>query len=335
MKYIELNCENLLHQEQAHLYLAEKLNFPDYYGKNLDALFDCLTELDACTVALCGTAHGYGERIQEVFEDAAQANPNLHLEIKKLDRTGEKSMELNEMISRRKSVRKYADVPVSRENIEKIRDFAAQLKPLYPDIRVRWEISTRDQVKCIFPWTGPQQIVIFSEDKPGAKENIGFMFQQLELYIQSLGLGVCWLGMGKISDSSDLALDRGDGLRFVIMLAFGSPVGGQFRAGLEEFKRKPLSEISDQADARLEPARLAPSSVNSQPWYFTHAGHAIQAYCACSGLLKKAPPSGINLIDMGIALAHLYVVNPESFRFFNEPYPAAVKGYSYVGSLVI
>ena len=31
--------------EEGHNYLKEVLNFPDYYGKNLDALYDCLTEI--------------------------------------------------------------------------------------------------------------------------------------------------------------------------------------------------------------------------------------------------------------------------------------------------
>ncbi len=31
---------------EAHKYLREALNFPEYYGENLDALHDCLTELD-------------------------------------------------------------------------------------------------------------------------------------------------------------------------------------------------------------------------------------------------------------------------------------------------
>ncbi|MBQ5991933.1 MAG: barstar family protein [Clostridia bacterium] len=31
--------------EETHTYLAKALRFPDYYGRNLDALHDCLTDL--------------------------------------------------------------------------------------------------------------------------------------------------------------------------------------------------------------------------------------------------------------------------------------------------
>ena len=83
---IRLNCGNLAQREQAHQYLARMLDFPDYYGKNLDALFDCLTELGDCTIILDGGADlsrngGYGAKVLKVLEEAALANPRLRLEI--------------------------------------------------------------------------------------------------------------------------------------------------------------------------------------------------------------------------------------------------------------
>lgn len=45
MKKIELDFGELMTPRQIHEYIAEKLSFPDYYGKNLDALYDCLTDI--------------------------------------------------------------------------------------------------------------------------------------------------------------------------------------------------------------------------------------------------------------------------------------------------
>ncbi len=241
-------------------------------------------------------------------------------------------MELSEMIYKRKSVRSYTGEPVDEATLQKIVDFSSNLKPLYPDIKVRSEIVGRESIKCILPWTTPQMIAIFSEDKEGTLENVGFMFQQLDLYMQSIGIGVCWLGMGR--PGKDLVKSKDD-MKFVMLLAFGYPKGEALRSSVTEFRRCSLSEISDKEDERLEPARLAPSSVNSQPWYFTHEDNVIHAYCAMQGLFKAKMLGEMNRIDMGICLAHMYVANPETFSFYKTDTVKPVKDYGYIGSFMI
>ena len=229
-------------------------------------------------------------------------------------------MTLNEMIYHRKSCRSFLGQPVDSETIEKILSF--EMKPLYPEIKVRMDIVSRSQVKCICPWTTPQLIAIYSEESEGYLENIGFLFQQMDLYLQTLGLGVCWLGMGRMNPKTTTVVE---GMKFVIMLAFGHPKGDQLRHDLKSFKRKLMEQITDKPDSTLEPARLAPSAVNSQPWYFTHEGDTIHVHCSQKG----------SRLDTGIALAHLHVANAESFRFFKAENVPEVPGYAYIGSCTI
>lgn len=241
-------------------------------------------------------------------------------------------MELYEMICKRRSVRKYKPEAVDRAAVQKITDFCTQLKPLYADISVRAEIVDRENVKCILPWTTRQVVAIFSEEKEGFLENAGFMFQQLDLYMQSIGLGTCWLGMGRLD--SDAKSREKDGLSFVIMLAFGYP-REPLRSDITQFKRRSLTEISDRKDERLEPARLAPSSVNSQPWYFTHEDETVHVYCAAHGFFRVKTLSDMNRVDVGIALAHMYAANPDTFRFFRAGNVESLKNYGYIGSFTL
>ena len=37
-------------KDEMHRYLKEKFQLPDYYGRNLDALYDCLSEEEGLTV---------------------------------------------------------------------------------------------------------------------------------------------------------------------------------------------------------------------------------------------------------------------------------------------
>ena len=228
-------------------------------------------------------------------------------------------MTLEEMIYHRKSCRSFAGKPVDGELMEKILSF--DLKPLYPGIKVRMDIVSRDKVKCICPWTTPQLIAVYSEETEGYLENVGFLFQQMDLYLQTLGLGVCWLGMGRMNPKT---AETVEGMKFVILLAFGHPKGEALRQNVAEFKRKPMETIADKADPKLEPARLAPSAVNGQPWYFTHEGEKLHAYWTKKG----------SRLDMGIALAHLYAANTETFRFFREA-GKEIPDYVYMGSVTL
>ena len=229
-------------------------------------------------------------------------------------------MTMKDMIFKRRSCRSFTGEPVDGATIETIRAFS--MKPLYPQIKVHWDIVARNQVKCICPWTTPQLITIYSEEAEGYLENLGFLFQQMDLYLQTLGLGVCWLGMGRLNPKTT---EEVPGMKFVIMLAFGYPKGDPLRHDRKGFKRKDMAQITDQADPRLESARLAPSAVNSQPWYFTHEGDTIHVHCSKKG----------SRLDAGIALAHLYVENEDTFRFFQAENGAEVPGYRYIGSITL
>ncbi len=82
---VTLDCRELRRRDRAHDYLAETLHFPDYYGRNLDALADCLAELGQCRISLEGAEElrwegGYGLKILKVLEEAARENPGLILE---------------------------------------------------------------------------------------------------------------------------------------------------------------------------------------------------------------------------------------------------------------
>ena len=50
MKSVILDAKKMLKKEKMHEYFAKKFDLPEYYGKNLDALFDCLCEINEPTL---------------------------------------------------------------------------------------------------------------------------------------------------------------------------------------------------------------------------------------------------------------------------------------------
>jgi len=81
-----IDCTKIETPEDFHRIFRETLSFPEWYGNNLDALHDCLTEisgkvrlLDWTTAeAKLGT---YGAKAKKVIMTAALRNTDLDLYI--------------------------------------------------------------------------------------------------------------------------------------------------------------------------------------------------------------------------------------------------------------
>ena len=88
MRKLTLDCSQISTKIGLHLQLTELLDLPEYYGNNLDALADCLSEIhqDTCLVleqpeALTETLGDYAERFFRLLEHCASENPFFHVEM--------------------------------------------------------------------------------------------------------------------------------------------------------------------------------------------------------------------------------------------------------------
>jgi nitroreductase len=145
------------------------------------------------------------------------------------------------------------------------------------------------------------------------------------LFFSGSGLGSCWLGASKPEEKEESALP------FVICMSFGNPAEPLHRE-LSDFKRKPLTEISEGTDERLEAARLAPSAVNAQNWYFVAESGKIHCYRKKANLLLGFIYNKLHCIDMGIALFHI-AEESNDFSFSKEASAAEKKGHIYMGTV--
>ena len=83
MKQITLDGNILANAAQTHDYLKETFDLPEYYGKNLDALFDCLTDLDEVEVTIISPEEDGAiyQKVVRIFKAVAAANEDFKLNI--------------------------------------------------------------------------------------------------------------------------------------------------------------------------------------------------------------------------------------------------------------
>jgi RNAse (barnase) inhibitor barstar len=79
MEY-RLDCSNVDCAKELHQRISECLSFPDWYGNNLDALYDCLTEIGSPTHLILQNwddTHSFSLGFRCVFEEAELDTPDL------------------------------------------------------------------------------------------------------------------------------------------------------------------------------------------------------------------------------------------------------------------
>ena len=188
---------------------------------------------------------------------------------------------------------------MSEGDCQALQEAVGSLKPLVEDIEVKVRIVPEGETNCR---RGAEKCVLFySEVKPNAMMNVGYMGEQLDLMLVEKGIGTLWYGLGKTDEKSF------EGLDFVIMIAVAKVPEGSFRKDMFKAKRKDVSEIWEGPRLPLaDIVRFAPSACNSQPWYVKNEDGKLRVLRfrkkGFTGLIPMAFVARYNRIDIGIFL---------------------------------
>jgi len=87
MKSVILDAKKMVEKEKMHEYFAKKFDLPEYYGKNLDALFDCLCEINEPTLIKLknedALQYDTKESLIRLFHDVCSENELVKFELVK------------------------------------------------------------------------------------------------------------------------------------------------------------------------------------------------------------------------------------------------------------
>ena len=221
--------------------------------------------------------------------------------------------ELYPMIFKRKSFHTFKnwktrkdfsqEYQISQSEYEDILNAFESFERLDPEIRIAIRIAENEETSCR---RGQEKVLLlYSEEKGNYLMNIGYIGEQLDLYLASKNIGALWFGLNKEK------MPDHDGLIYVIMIAICKVPEISFRKDVFKSTRKPTEEIwrGSVINGVSDIVRFAPSACNTQPWITEAEKEKLNVYRYRSPKRKWVMPvEGVvhfNHIDIGIFLCFL------------------------------
>ena len=223
-------------------------------------------------------------------------------------------MNLYEAIFVRKSVRNYCFDTLPPQTLDKIWEHYKEMPALFSGIGVDMAIldnrKGQERMRSMFSVKAPYYMAFYSEESERYLMNVGYIMEQMVLYLCSIGLGTCFIGSNRVKKAE---LEK-NGKRLVGIVAFGKSHGSHTRRQ-SEAKRLPLEDLCVFKEVprqwmtqMLEAARLSPSSMNSQPWRFVVYDNRIHIFSKKHSVEKLRKWDEVNF---GIMFANMMVAAEE------------------------
>ena len=231
---------------------------------------------------------------------------------------GDEMTQLYEQIFRRKSFHRLTKPfkQLTTEQLAKIEQYISTCEPFVEDIRTLLRIVPVDQTTCR---QGEYALLLYSERKEGYLQNIGYLGEQLDLYLTKENIGVCWYGMGRPKEREY------EGLQFVCMLCIANQDEGSFRSKDSQLNRLDAKEIWEGEDtySLASVVRLAPSACNTQPWLVKEQDNTLSVHRVFRkrGIIPPSLVPYYQSIDIGIFLLFLELaMKQKQIAFTRTPY---------------
>ncbi|MDP2900660.1 MAG: nitroreductase family protein [Candidatus Bathyarchaeota archaeon] len=140
-------------------------------------------------------------------------------------------MNFEEVLLKRRSIRRYKDAPIPREKILKILEAAriapsASNKQPWHFIVVEKKETIKQLAKSEWAAKAPLMIVGLADQEASpnwCSNDLGIAFEHIALAATNLGLGTCWMGQTGREELIRKLLDIPDKLRPVAVMPIGVP----------------------------------------------------------------------------------------------------------------
>lgn len=246
-----------------------------------------------------------------------------------------------EAIYMRKSVREFQDKQITAEDKNDILEYMNTLPPFIEGLS--WQIQFVENEKefsGLWKVKAPAYLVFSCENQSGeAYCNAGYVLENLLLYMQTKEIGSCYQGGLRWKKAPKGSMH----VLMIVAVGYGEK---EITRKLQDFNRKPIKrlikareEYSSDMLQILEAGRLAPSSMNGQPWSFVVYHNRIHIFVEEKGLIKQVAKQN-NLLDIGICICHMALAAEElwidaRFSRLESLTEKKVRNYDYVTTMLI
>ena len=265
-----------------------------------------------------------------------------------------------ELVRGRRSVRTFDGRRISPDDLEKLSSFMRQADNPY-GIPVEFKLLDGKEQKLRCPVVSGTDLFVGARVPrvPHMEEAVGYSFETLVLYAQSLGIGTVWVGGTMDRPAFERAMALAEDERMPCMSPIGYPAEkmslreSMMRKGVKAGSRDPFAALfydgafdvpltPDKAGGLAQPleaVRWAPSAVNRQPWRVVVRENTAHFYLKHAKGFVSDAVGDMQKVDMGIALCHFALAAKESgfdARFqIGDPGIAAENDVEYIASYLL
>lgn len=237
-----------------------------------------------------------------------------------------------EVIKSRKSTRTFNGSKVTTEDREKLLSYIKSIENPY-GIPVEFVFLDDDVLSS--PVIEGEDFYIAAK-VPSVKhceEALGYSFEKMVLYAESIGIGTTWIGGTLNREMFEKAAGTGDDEFMMIVTPVGYPSDTQskidinLRDMVKGDERLPFEELFFEGDFNtplkcemdsLEAVRWAPSAANRQPWRIVKVGDDYHFYVRHAEGYSSGVDWQVQKIDLGIAICHFMCMTDGEFTI-NDP----------------
>jgi len=266
-----------------------------------------------------------------------------------------------ETIRTRKSIRNYSGEKIKEDDKKDLLNYLNDPKhlmgPFGNSIQLIFkelhEVNENEKIGTYgFIKNAPAFLISVCKNDQASLLDLGFVLEKLILYLEEKGLSTCWLGgtFHRKKLQLEQAISEEAFIPIIVPVGYASEKAGVFAKLIRKmaksdhradfdllfFHNDLQNPIKDQALRELlEYVRLAPSASNKQPWRLVMADGGVAHF-----FIERTPKYGsslvydIQMVDMGIALAHYSLVSgKEEVHMENPGLELPNENYSYLFSV--